>query len=102
MSIERELEDIIRRVVREEIRGAMADADTNTPEALRMKHDLKQWELAVKAGVSRDTIARYERGEIKKPDGRVIKMIARAMNEDPFKYQAAVMRQRDRLKQKSA
>lgn len=51
-----ELENLIRRIVREELRNATVGEVT--PTALRIQANLTMEDLAVKAGVSKPTIAR--------------------------------------------
>ena len=46
---------------------------------LRKEKGYTQKELAVKTGLSRETIARYETGVIKRPNHDVLKMVAKEL-----------------------
>lgn len=61
----------------------MPNYETHPLRVIRRRHGLEMKELARLAGVSRATVSQIEEGRTKRPNERVIAVLARLSGEDP-------------------
>lgn len=81
------LEEAIRAVVRDELEKP------RTPEEVRLMAGLNLDVLATKAGTSKSTISRMERGECKRPDAKLLQTLSQILGCPA--YPILVSRKRD-------
>lgn len=77
-----ELEEIIRRIVREELRLSTLIAKAATPELMRLKAGYTTIELADKAGVSQMTVSRIENGQVRHLRPHTLQKLAKVLGDD--------------------
>lgn len=68
----------------------MPNYETHPLRVIRRRHGLEMKELARLAGVSRATVSQIEEGRTKKPNARVVAVLARLAGEDPLALLARV------------
>jgi len=88
MTLEEQIASIARKVFREEFEREQQD----TPAILR--GELTLTELAGKAGVNRNALARLEKGKLQRVSARIVTRVAKALQLDVKTYWQAVQRVR--------
>ena len=84
------LRDLVRQLIREELKAAGAVRTDAGPRELRRSRGLEIGALAAKAGVSDVTISKLENGRIRKPKIDTLNRLGRALGCGEQAYRDAV------------
>lgn len=85
-------EAALRQIIRDEVHALLWSLQAETPATLR--GELGITELAHKAGVNRNALARLESGKLKRVQARIVTKVAKVLGVPTWKYAQAVQRVR--------
>lgn len=84
------LRDLVRQVVREELRTTKVLSSDLGPREIRLSKGIDLQALAAISGISDVSISRIERGIVRSPKAQTLNKIARALKVPEGEYRAAV------------